>query len=64
MDVQVLGGRIGLVGDITSINANLVKVLVNAQYLPVISSVALDKQGRSLNVNADIAAGEACPIQS
>eukprot|EP00884_Botryococcus_braunii_P009468 jgi/Botrbrau1/18522/Bobra.0072s0097.1 len=55
---QVLEGRIGLVGDITSIDASLVKVLVGSSFLPVISSVALDPQGRSLNVNADIAAGE------
>jgi hypothetical protein len=57
----VLEGRIGLVGDITSIDASLVKVLVGSSFLPVISSVALDPQGRSLNVNADIAAGEVLP---
>ena len=47
-------------GDITSINPQLLNTLVADGYLPVVASVAADSTGQALNVNADIAAGEVC----
>ncbi|MEZ4286838.1 MAG: acetylglutamate kinase [Polyangiales bacterium] len=47
----------GRVGIVTDVNPDLVLNLVKEGYIPVISPVAVDENGRSLNVNADIAAG-------
>ena len=50
-------------GDITSINPQLLNTLVEGGYLPVVASVAADPSGQALNVNADIAAGEVTQSQ-
>ena len=56
---QMVEKDIGFVGDITSVNKDLIEALVKEQYIPVVASVAADPQtGQALNVNADIAAGE------
>lgn len=49
---------VGFVGEVTSIDIQLVKSLVNSGYVPVISSVAADESGQAHNINADIVAGE------
>jgi acetylglutamate kinase len=54
------GGRkldVGLVGQVVEINAHLLKTLCADGTVPVIASVAKDKAGGKLNVNADSAAG-------
>ncbi len=51
-------GDIGFVGRITQINPALLHTLADAGYIPVISTVAVGKNGESYNVNADTAAGE------
>jgi len=48
---------VGLVGQITSVNGQLLKKLCADGTIPVIASVAKDKAGGKLNVNADSAAG-------
>ena len=48
---------LGLVGQVTEVNATLVKTLCDSGTIPVIAPVALDKSGGKLNVNADTAAG-------
>jgi len=48
---------LGLVGQIVEINAQLLKTLCADGTIPVIASVAKDKTGGKLNVNADSAAG-------
>lgn len=50
-------GEYGLVGDITSVNTQLLATLIEAEYLPVISPIGTNSEGEVLNVNADIAAG-------
>ena len=50
------GTDYGYVGKITQINAALLETL-KKDYIPVISSVGVDKNGDGYNVNADIAAG-------
>jgi len=49
---------LGLVGRVVHINAQLLKKLCADGTIPVIASVAKDKAGGKLNVNADSAAGK------
>ena len=49
---------LGLVGQVTNINAQLLKTLCADRTIPVIASVAKDRAGGKLNVNADSAAGK------
>ncbi len=49
---------LGLVGKVTSVNAQLLKKLCDAGTIPVIASIAKDRNGGKLNVNADTAAGK------
>jgi len=49
---------LGLVGNITSVNSDLLKTLCADGTIPVIASIARDKAGGKLNVNADSAAGK------
>ncbi|MGC4935742.1 acetylglutamate kinase [Gordonia sp. DT30] len=48
---------VGLVGDISSVNASAVLDLVAAGRIPVISTIAPDRDGVVHNINADTAAG-------
>ena len=48
----------GNVGDIIEINVDLLKLLLDAHYLPVISSLGADKNGAVFNINADTIAAE------
>jgi acetylglutamate kinase len=50
--------KVGFVGEVTSVDPNLVESLVNSGYVPVISSVAADENGQAYNINADTVAGE------
>ena len=49
---------IGFVGDVESINPEIINVLNKEGYIPVISSVGAGQDGKGYNINADIAAGE------
>lgn len=49
---------VGFVGEVTRIEPKLVKSLVDAGYIPIISSVAADPTGQPYNINADTVAGE------
>lgn len=51
------GKDIGYVGEVRQVNAEVLEVLSEAGYIPVISSVAIGEDGQSYNVNADHAAG-------
>jgi acetylglutamate kinase len=48
---------LGLVGEVKSVNARLLQLLVQADAIPVIATIARDQAGGRLNVNADTAAG-------
>ena len=48
---------LGLVGEVTDVNSELLKTLCGNGTIPVIASVAKDKVGGKLNVNADSVAG-------
>ncbi|MFW6359041.1 MAG: acetylglutamate kinase [Chroococcales cyanobacterium] len=50
--------EVGFVGEVSSVDIDLVESLVNSGYVPVISSVAADETGQAHNINADTVAGE------
>lgn len=63
MDASLIEARkytskedLGMVGEITKINEQLIIDLLNNDYIPVIASVGCDKQGNTYNINADLAA--------
>ncbi|MDJ1185201.1 acetylglutamate kinase [Roseofilum casamattae] len=49
---------IGFVGEVSTINTEVLKPLLDNGYIPVISSVAADRNGQAYNINADTVAGE------
>jgi acetylglutamate kinase len=48
---------LGLVGEVKSVNARLLQLLVQADSIPCIATIARDDAGGKMNVNADTAAG-------
>ena len=49
---------LGHVGEIEWIDPSLLVTLLERDYIPVISPIAIDRYGGSLNINADTAAGD------
>lgn len=49
---------IGLVGDILKINPQIIKILINEGYIPVIAPTGVGLKGETFNINADYVAGE------
>lgn len=49
---------VGFVGEVSQVDTRLVQSLVDSGYVPVISSVAADRDGQAHNINADTVAGE------
>ncbi len=52
------GTDLGHVGEVSSINPSLLKVLEDSGYIPVIAPIGSDDQGNSYNINADHVAGK------
>ena len=50
------GSDLGFVGTLTNIDTNLLDVLLNSGYTPVIAPIASDTNGETYNINADMAA--------
>src|SRR5882724_7630414 len=48
---------LGFVGEVKTVNARLLQLLVQADSIPCIATIARDPMGQRLNVNADTAAG-------
>lgn len=48
----------GHVGDVLEINDRLLRVLLDHDYMPVVSSLGADDEGRVFNINADTIAAE------
>ncbi|MCS4541320.1 MAG: acetylglutamate kinase [Euryarchaeota archaeon] len=53
---------LGLVGEIEEINTSIIEVLCNHGYIPVVAPIGINSEGKSLNINADIAAGEIAAV--
>jgi acetylglutamate kinase len=54
---QVENTEVGLVGDITGVNVDIIKDISKHGYIPVIAPIADGEDGKSYNINADTAAG-------
>lgn len=48
---------IGFVGDIVKINEEVLNIMTNDDYIPVVAPIGVDEDGNSYNINADTVAG-------
>jgi acetylglutamate kinase len=48
---------LGQVGDVESIDPQLLSDLTSNRYIPVIAPIGVDREGRTYNINADLVAG-------
>jgi acetylglutamate kinase len=48
---------IGLVGEVTAVNAQLIRTLQAQNFIPVIAPVGVGESGETYNINADLVAG-------
>ncbi len=49
---------IGLVGDVETVNADMIRMLVENGHIPVIAPIGVGAQGETYNINADLVAGD------
>ncbi|KAF5086873.1 acetylglutamate kinase [Methanobacterium aggregans] len=49
---------LGLVGEIDSVNPEIIDMLTMNDYIPIISPIGVDDKGSTLNLNADTVAGD------
>ena len=56
IEAAVKDPRLGLVGKITKIRTQPIEDLLEKNYIPVISTIASDRQGNTYNINGDTAA--------
>ena len=56
IEAQPVNSELGYVGDITNVNVDPINDLLNAGYIPVVSTVGYDKNGNVYNINADTVA--------
>ena len=50
--------ELGLVGEVEKINPEILTILLEKNYIPVIATVGVDKEGTRYNINADTVAGQ------
>ena len=48
----------GHVGEVTHIDASVVDMLIQGDFIPVIAPIGIDEDGHSYNINADLVAGK------
>lgn len=53
---------IGHVGDVDHINTEILDVLLQSNFIPVIAPIGVDDEGNSYNINADIVAGKVAEV--
>ncbi len=53
---------IGLVGEISSIDPNIITFLDSGDFIPVIAPIGVGPNGETLNINADVVAGKLAEI--
>jgi acetylglutamate kinase len=54
---EQVSSELGMVGTITEIDTTLLADLIAGDYIPIVASVAMGKDGQAYNVNADATAG-------
>lgn len=50
--------NLGFVGEVESINPRVITDLIEEDFIPVVASVGVGRDGQSYNINADLVAGE------
>tara|TARA_B100001093_G_C26704634_1_gene960656 strand:+ start:153 stop:1082 length:930 start_codon:yes stop_codon:yes gene_type:complete len=56
---------IGHVGEVEAINTSVIRMLLDAGYIPVVAPIGAGKDGTSYNINADLVAGKiACVLEA
>jgi len=53
---------LGHVGEVASIDASVVDMLVHGDFIPVIAPIGVGEDGRSYNINADLVAGKVAEV--
>ncbi|GAA4648831.1 acetylglutamate kinase [Kistimonas scapharcae] len=53
---------IGLVGEVEAINTDIIQMLKNSDFIPVIAPIGVDQHGKSYNINADLVAGKVAEV--
>lgn len=53
---------IGHVGEVESVNVEVLSMLTNSNFIPVIAPIGTDNQGNSYNINADLVAGKVAEV--
>ncbi|MER2011794.1 acetylglutamate kinase [Psychrobacter alimentarius] len=49
---------LGFVGDVVSVNKDVINMLIASDFIPVIAPLGVDKEGNTYNINADLVAGK------
>lgn len=53
---------IGHVGEVTNINASVIDMLIQGDFIPVIAPIGVGENGESYNINADLVAGKLAEV--
>jgi len=53
---------LGLVGRVDSINTEVLRMIENSDFIPVIAPIGVDENGATYNINADTVAGEIAKV--
>ena len=57
LQVRARNKALGFVGDIDKVRPHVIQGLLDDGFVPVLSTIGVDKDGQSFNINADTAAG-------
>ncbi|AWT49554.1 acetylglutamate kinase [Psychrobacter sp. YP14] len=49
---------LGFVGEVVSVNKDVIMMLIGSNFIPVIAPIGVDSEGNSYNINADLVAGK------
>ncbi len=49
---------LGYVGDVVSVNKDVINMLISSNFIPVIAPLGVDENGDTYNINADLVAGK------
>ncbi|NYR09325.1 acetylglutamate kinase [Psychrobacter sp. BI730] len=49
---------LGFVGDVVSVNKDVINMLIASDFIPVIAPLGVDAEGNTYNINADLVAGK------
>lgn len=53
---------LGHVGEVKAIDAGVLEMVLNSDFIPVIAPIGVDEEGQSYNINADLVAGKVAEV--